>query len=412
MRWADEAPQEIVLGLPEHQAFVDRLAAEIGAAVPSVRELHACEADARALDDVPLSVELAVKLALSRRVVLDHTDPVHLSVVFAVYNEHNRLGPRSAHPHGEDALARKIDQLDALVAGSPSWSWDLTVVDDGCPNASGEVAQRIVDRLGRQDQVRVLFLEDAIRSGAPAARGLETTADSRKGGSIHLGMWKAASTERPGHVVVFTDADLSTHLGQCGRLVAPIVSGDSPVCIGSRREPLSAVLKGSARDDRGRLFIYLWNRMLGTLAGVTDTQCGFKAFAAPQVQRWVEASIEKGFAFDIELLLEADRDTDTGIARIPVAWIDSEEASTTSDLQPYLTMLQSVAAMARHHGVATAESEPFLRFVEDLDETAWQRLADNVPQAISGPAPIELEGRGAVVGADELRRAGGLAEPS
>ena len=294
------------------------------------------------------------------------------------------------------------------MAGCPSWSWDLTVVDDGCPNGSGEVARRIVDRLGREDQVRVLFLRDAIAGGGPAVKGLHSPADSRKGGAIHLGMWEAASTGREGHVVVFTDADLSTHLGQCGRLVAPIVSGDASVCIGSRREAGSVVVKGGARDDRGRLFIYLWKRMLGALDGVTDTQCGFKAFAASSIRSWVEAAIEKGFAFDIELLLLAERDTNARVPRIPVAWIDSEEASTTVDLQPYLTMLQSVAALARHHRVADPESEAFIRFVEDLDEPAWQRLQERIPDAIVGAEPLELESRGVVVDADTLRRASGL----
>ena len=254
----------------------------------------------------------------------------------------------------------------------------------------------------------MLFLRDAIAEGGPAVQGIASVADSRKGGAIHLGMWEAASTSREGHVVVFTDADLSTHLGQCGRLVAPIVSGDASVCIGSRRESESVVVKGGARDDRGRLFIYLWKRMLGALDGVTDTQCGFKAFAASSVRPWVESAIEKGFAFDIELLLLAERASGAPIPRIPVAWIDSEEASTTVDLQPYLTMLESVAALARHHRVADAEAEPFVRLVEDLDEPAWQRLQDRIPEAIVAKEPLELESLGVVVDADTLRRASGL----
>lgn len=404
-QWAEDAPAELVLGEREQQAFVDRLTRTILDAVAPASGLRALEAEARSRDDVPVAVELAIKLAVSKRCALDIDTPVHLSIVFAVYNEHHRLGPPSAHPHGEDALVRKIEQLDALVADCPSWSWDLTVVDDGCPNGSGGVAQQIIRDLGREDQVRVLFLEEAIAAGSPATKGLESAAQSRKGGSIHLGMWDAAATPRPGHVIVFTDADLSTHLGQCGRLASPIVNGDAVLSIGSRRRPLSVVLKGGARNDRGKLFIYLWKRMLGALDGVADTQCGFKAFDAGEVQPWIEAAIEPGFAFDIELLLQADRQRPGGIARVPVAWIDSEEASTTSDLQPYLPMLRAVAAIARHHRVAGPESESFIRFVESLDEAAWQRLVGRIPAAIAGPEPLELEAHGAVVSADELWQA-------
>ena len=39
------------------------------------------------------------------------------------------------------------------------------VVDDGCPEKSGVIAQSIIDAQGLGDRVRVLFLEDAIDSG-------------------------------------------------------------------------------------------------------------------------------------------------------------------------------------------------------------------------------------------------------
>jgi hypothetical protein len=50
------------------------------------------------------------------------------------------------------------------------------------------------------------------------------------------------------------------------------------VAIGSRREPDSVVVKQGTRNDRGKLFIYLWKRMVPVLGDIIDTQCGFKAF--------------------------------------------------------------------------------------------------------------------------------------
>ncbi len=83
---------------------------------------------------------------------------------------------------------------------------------------------------------------------------------------------------RADRVVLFTDADLSTHLCQCGLLVEPVVCGGASAGIGSCREPTSVVVKQGKRNTRGKLFIYLRKRLIPQLRGIIDTQCGFKAF--------------------------------------------------------------------------------------------------------------------------------------
>ena len=103
----------------------------------------------------------------------------------------------------------------------------------------------------------------------------------------------AAERDRSNHVVVFTDADLSTHLGQIGLLVAPIVQDGYDAAIGSRREPMSVVIKSGARNLRGKLFIYLWKRLIPKLSPIVDTQCGFKAFRADVARGIVEDTVEK-----------------------------------------------------------------------------------------------------------------------
>ena len=94
-------------------------------------------------------------------------------------------------------------------------------------------------------------LEAAIRQGLPVVSGLSSTDQSRKGGSVRYGMWHAAQTVRPNHVVLFTDADLSTHLGQSGLLMAPILERGAASAVGSRREPTSVVVTAGQRNTRG-----------------------------------------------------------------------------------------------------------------------------------------------------------------
>ncbi len=72
-------------------------------------------------------------------------------------------------------------------------------------------------------------------------------------------MWDLAQKDHSKkHIVVFTDADLSTHLGQLMLLADPIVNQGKLTAIGSRREKQSVVVKQVARNNRGKLFIYLW----------------------------------------------------------------------------------------------------------------------------------------------------------
>lgn len=355
-------------------------------------------------DRVPLVVHLAIKLARSRRLFEAAPKTPFLSVVFAVYKETIRLLPPEQHPHGEDFLQRKLDQLEWLTEAVPGADFELVVVDDGCPDGSGAAVARRAAELGpRGQRVRVLGLNEAITAGHPATRGLASADDSRKGGSIQLGLWEAASQDRgPGHIALFTDADLSTHLGQCGLLAAPILEGAKRATIGSRRHADSVVIKGGARNDRGKLFIYLWKGMLSPLAGITDTQCGFKAFRAAGLIPLLEDPIERQFAFDIELLLRCELASPGSIALSPVAWFDSEALSTTTDLAPYLSMLKKAAAMYRRYLPSEPAADDTAAFIEGLDEGGFQALLEVIPSAITSRDPREFgEWRG--VSMDELR---------
>ncbi len=334
---------------------------------------------------------LSLKIAKSKILINETKETLRVSIVFAVYKEHNRIRTASEHPHGEDFLRRKVKQLEFLFENSPHITWELVVVDDGCPENSGIIAREIVEREHLQDKVRVLFLADAIKQNLPPVKGLKSTADSQKGGSIVYGMWDAV--QRYGtknHIVIYTDADLSTHLGQTMLLVDPILHQNKLAATGSRRERESVVIKKGSRNDRGKLFIYLWKRLIPNLNYIVDTQCGFKAFKAEIIPEITKDMIEKKFAFDIELLLRTELLRKNGIAKVPIAWIDSEAASTTTDLQPYLPMLQSIVKMYRKYLPETQEANEFATFIESLDQETFNKLLDNIPEAITNREPYEF----------------------
>ncbi len=294
---------------------------------------------------LPALFLLALKNCISRLYVLSLKSKIKVSVVFAIYKEHERMLTKAEHPFGEDFIARKINQMEWLFNSKTQIDWELIIVDDGCPENSGKKAEEIISKK-KLSNVQVLYLQDAIDKKLKVSSPMLTTADSQKGGSIAYGMWYAAQekTKTP-HIIIFTDADLSTHLGQTGLLLKPIIKNGKRSAIASRREKQSVTIKQGGRNNRGKLFIYLWKRLIPNINYIIDTQCGFKAFDKDTVVDIIDDLIEKKFAFDIELLLKTELLEHQSIEKVAIAWIDSEAASTTTDIQPYLPMLKAITFM-------------------------------------------------------------------
>jgi hypothetical protein len=335
----------------------------------------------------PLGARVAVKLARSKALLASRSMPLHLTVVVPVYAEHERILEPAEHPVGEGFVDRKLRELDWLFACRPGQSFELLIVDDGCPYGSGPLAEQILHQRHPNAPARVLYLLDAIEQELPVTASMYSVDDSRKGGSIQLGLWDATRKNHPGHVLLYTDADLSTHLGQAGLLVDALDTNHIGIAAGSRRDRESVVVKSGSRSARGRLFIYLWKKLLPELGYLEDTQCGFKAMSAETARQLVEAPSERGFAFDVELLLRCELSSRRSIAKVPIAWIDSQAASTTVGLAPYLSMLRSIVRLYRDHLGERPLSESFARAIESLDEVSWERAIEAFGPRLDGIDP-------------------------
>jgi len=75
------------------------------------------------------------------------------------------------------------------------------------------------------------------------------------------------------------------------------------------------------------------------------------------------------------------------LSRVPVAWIDSEAASTTTDLDPYLPMLRAVAKMYHRYCDPDPRADSFVAVIESMDADSWHRLLDNIPVDIASRDP-------------------------
>jgi len=384
-------PKFVDLTNAGHLELIEKIVDQLLNEFNTLQKIEKIEKDLIHRNDTSLIfILLALKIAKSKIIISDIIEPVTISIVFAVYKEHNRIKKNNEHPHGEDFLRRKVSQLEWLFKDHPNFKWELIVVDDGCPENSGTIAQDIVDKNRLIDKVKVLFLKDAIDQNLPITKSISSTGDSQKGGAIIYGMWYASQQKKgENHILIYTDADLSTHLGQTGLLIEPILKQKKSVAIGSRREKNSIVVKKATRNDRGKLFIYLWKRLIPNLGEIIDTQCGYKAFKNEIIIKILDNLIENKFAFDIELLLKAELAEHDSIAKVAIAWIDSEEASTTTDLQPYLPMLKSIAKMYKKYLPLNRTSSDFASFISKLNEDEFSNILNNIPEGILKREPYE-----------------------
>ena len=202
-----------------------------------------------------------------------------LSIIIPSYNEEARL-------------PTTLGRIAAYIAASGREA-EVLVVDDGSKDRTAAVAEEFRERLSR---LRVL--SNGVNRG--------------KGFSVRHGMLEAR-----GHIVLFTDADLSAPIEEADKLIAAL--GDNDVAIGSRALDRSLI---SVHESRFREFAgIVFNTIVRIILRLpfVDTQCGFKAFRRERCRILFEEQRIEGFGFDPELLYLARRHGLRSV-EIPVRW--------------------------------------------------------------------------------------------
>jgi dolichyl-phosphate beta-glucosyltransferase len=228
------------------------------------------------------------------------------SIIIPCFNEEARIG---------QTLNLTLDYLAANAPES-----ELIVVNDGSNDATGAVAR------------------EKLRSAPIATRLLENFPNRGKGAAVRSGLLAAQTG-----IGLFSDADLSTPLGETPKLINPIANGEVDIAFGSRAldRSLIGVHQPWRREQAGRVFNLLVR--LATGLPFWDTQCGFKAFRLQPSRPVLEAAQIEGFAFDVELLYLAHR-AGLRIREVPVRW-NHAEGSKVSFLRDSLRMLREVITL-------------------------------------------------------------------
>jgi dolichyl-phosphate beta-glucosyltransferase len=206
--------------------------------------------------------------------------PPELSLVIPAFNEEARLGPTlESYIEYCRRTARRVEVI---------------VVDDGSLD-------------------RTSMVVNAFASTHPEVRLIRLAENQGKGQAVRSGMVNAQ-----GRRILFADADGATPLSEIERLEAALDKG-ADVAIGSRalQDQTVTVKARFYRRVVGRTFHGLVELL--TVPGVKDTQCGFKLFRGPVAHDLFSRMRIRGFSFDVEVLMMAQRRGYT-IAEVPVNW--------------------------------------------------------------------------------------------
>lgn len=210
-------------------------------------------------------------------------------MVIPAYNEERRL---------PQTLARVHEYL-----GAQPYPFEIVVVDDGSTDGTA----RAVEVFAR-DRPNVRLIKNDHRG---------------KGYTVRTGMLAAQ-----GHIILFSDADLSTPIEDIEKLL-PWFERGYDIVIGSREGVGAQRIKEPFyRHLMGRVFNLIVKLL--TVRGIEDTQCGFKAFRDDvaqdiftRVQLYGEHArrVSNGMvtAFDVEVLFIAKK-AGYRIKEVPVQW--------------------------------------------------------------------------------------------
>ncbi|HVM54272.1 MAG TPA: polyprenol monophosphomannose synthase [Acidimicrobiales bacterium] len=179
----------------------------------------------------------------------------------------------------------------------------VLVVDDGSPDGTADLAEKLAEELGGVDVLR-----------RPGKEGL--------GSAYRAGFrW---GLDRDFDVLVEMDADLSHAPEDLPALLAVIAGGGADLVLGSRYVP------GGATPEwpRIRRFLSVWaNRYAAAALGlaVNDATAGFRAYTAAVLRRIdLEHSRAEGYGFQVEMVYRVVR-LGGRIVEVPITFTDRLE---------------------------------------------------------------------------------------
>ncbi len=207
-----------------------------------------------------------------------------LSVIIPAYNEESRI-------------TKTLEAVNEFLKKQP-YAYEILVVNDGSIDNTAKVVE-------------------GLEFNIPNLRLINNQENHGKGWVTKQGMLAAV-----GDIRVFMDADNSTKIDEMTNFL-PFFDQGFDVVLGSRRIAGANVAKD---QNRSREFLgWVFRTIVHTLVpvGVTDTQCGFKAFTAVATNAIFPQQTIFRWAFDVEILSLVRRNK-FKIKEVPITWVNDE----------------------------------------------------------------------------------------
>jgi dolichyl-phosphate beta-glucosyltransferase len=210
-----------------------------------------------------------------------------LSIIIPAFNEETRIGATL------DAVNKYMKEQ--------KYDYEILVVDDGSTDGTATLVQEKAKTIPH-----ILFFKEKKNTG--------------KGNAVKKGMLNAV-----GDIRLFMDADNSTSIDQIEKLLPHFNQGHQ-IVIGSRRVKGARVVvkQNLFREISGAIFRTVAHTLLPLC--VKDTQNGFKAFSKDTATEIFSESTIKGWSFDVEIILLAQK-KGYSIKEVPIIWINDKRST-------------------------------------------------------------------------------------
>ena len=230
-----------------------------------------------------------------------------LSIIIPTYNEATRIGG-------------SLDELSAYLK-KHKIDAEVLVVDASSPDGTSKEVKKHAKDFKKLELIDV----------GPKPKGKFI-----KGLQVKKGMLKAQ-----GQVVLFMDADLATPLKYIDQALEQIDSGSQvAICVRNLQKSHKGLRKLISGFGNFLVQILL-------LPGISDTQCGFKAFTRDSAQVVFSLQTIESWGFDMEILAIArKKGYNIGLINVP-DWRDIKEGSKISGTSPIKASLQTFGDLLR-----------------------------------------------------------------
>ncbi|CAD5244041.1 glycosyltransferase [Thermococcus camini] len=214
--------------------------------------------------------------------------PPKVYVIIPAYNE-------------QDFLENAVDSVIRVLARSEISDYTILIAEDGSTDGSDVICMKLSRKYSR-----VLCIHSKRRLG--------------KGGAIKRSIRNLPNTG----IMIHLDVDLSVPPEYIPLAVKHITETgcDSVIC--SRLRPGSTVNRSLYRQILSIGYNLLVNVLFRT--GITDHQCGFKAFNLETTRDSLLEAQDSGWFWDTEILVRLKR-KGLKVCELPVVWNESERDS-------------------------------------------------------------------------------------